>query len=83
MANLQAIYQEFGLSGLIPYALKPESKGRQLLIEKIKEGAVRTRSESSRRWTRSGFGSAGCGQGWGARRSWEGPAKQRLLPLRN
>lgn len=39
MANLQAIYQEFGLSGLIPYALKPEIKGRQLLIEKIKEGA--------------------------------------------
>lgn len=38
MANLQAIYDEFGLSGLIPYALKPESKGRQLLIEKIKEG---------------------------------------------
>ena len=38
MANLQAIYQEFGLSGLIPYALKTESKGRQLLIEKIKEG---------------------------------------------
>lgn len=39
MADLQAIYGEFGLSGLIPYALKPESKGRQLLIDKIKAGA--------------------------------------------
>lgn len=39
MADLQAIYQEFGTSGLIPYALTPGSKGRQLLIDKIKEGA--------------------------------------------
>lgn len=38
MANLQAVYSEFGLSGLIPYALRPGTKGQQIVIEKIKGG---------------------------------------------
>ena len=38
MADLQALYNEFGPSGLIPYALTAGSRGQQLLIDKIKEG---------------------------------------------
>lgn len=38
MADLQALYKEFGPSGLIPYALTAGSKGQRLLIDKIKEG---------------------------------------------
>jgi len=38
MADLQALYKEFGSSSLIPYALTAGSKGQHLLIDKIKDG---------------------------------------------
>lgn len=38
MADLHAIYQELGLPGLVPHALRANSKGRQMLIDKIKAG---------------------------------------------
>lgn len=38
MADLQAIYDEFGLSGLVPYALRSGTKGSQMLIDKVKGG---------------------------------------------
>lgn len=38
MADLLAIYQELGLPGLVPHALRDGSRGRQMLISKIKAG---------------------------------------------
>lgn len=38
MADLNAIYQEFGLTGLIPHALRQGTRAYQLLIEKIRGG---------------------------------------------
>lgn len=36
MADLHAIYHEFGLSGLIPYAIHPGTKAYYLVLEKLK-----------------------------------------------
>lgn len=38
MADLNAIYQEFGLTGLIPHALRQGTRAYQMLLEKIKSG---------------------------------------------
>lgn len=38
MADLNAIYQEFGLTGLIPHALRQGTRAYQILLEKIKDG---------------------------------------------
>lgn len=38
MADLNAIYQEFGLTGLIPHALRQGTRAYQTLLEKIKDG---------------------------------------------
>lgn len=40
MANLNAIYEEFGLSGIIPYSLRPDTEGRKLIQRKITQGEV-------------------------------------------
>lgn len=39
MADLHAIYNELGLSGLVPHALKPGSRGNKMLTDKIKTGS--------------------------------------------
>ena len=38
MADLHAIYQELGIAGLVPHAIRDKSQGRQLLLERIREG---------------------------------------------
>lgn len=38
MADLIAIYNEFGLSGIVPHAIRRNTKGYQMLIDKIKQG---------------------------------------------
>lgn len=38
MADLLAIYQELGLTGLVPHALRDGSRGRLMLVNKIKTG---------------------------------------------
>lgn len=38
MADLNAIYQELGIAGLVPHAIRDKSQGRQLLLERIREG---------------------------------------------
>lgn len=38
MADLNAIYQEFGLTGLIPHALRQGTRAYQTLLEKMKDG---------------------------------------------
>lgn len=39
MADLYAIYQELGLGGIVPHALRTGSHGWKMLIDKIKQGA--------------------------------------------
>lgn len=50
MADLYAIYQEQGLGGLIPHALKDTSHGYRILLDKIKAGNplyfIRTQMET-------------------------------------
>lgn len=38
MADLHGIYQELGLAGIVPHAIRDKSQGRLLLIEHIREG---------------------------------------------
>ena len=50
MADLYKIFNDEGLAGLLPYALKPSSHGYQILIDKIKAGIplsfIRTHMEA-------------------------------------
>lgn len=38
MADLHAVYQELGLPGLVPHALREGSRGREMLLNKIQSG---------------------------------------------
>lgn len=38
MADLNAVYEEFGLSGLVQHAIRDGSRGRQMLLEKVAAG---------------------------------------------
>lgn len=50
MADLYRIFSDEGLAGLLPYALKPNSHGYQILVDKIKAGIplsfIRTQMEA-------------------------------------